>query len=75
VHAISYDKKRKDTKKRTVKKRKLTLDRTMFITMEETLFDTEHAKMTKLIRDGMAIMNATLNRENKDEEEAVSMRK
>jgi hypothetical protein len=75
MQAISYDRKRKSMMKRTVKKRKLTLDNTLFITMEETLFDTEHAKMTELIGAGMAITDATLDREKKDEEEATSMRK
>jgi hypothetical protein len=47
----------------------------LFITTEETLFDTEHAKMTELIGAGMAITDATLDREKKDEEEAAAMRK
>jgi hypothetical protein len=51
------------------------LDNTLLITTEETLFDTEHTKMTELIGDGMAITGATLDREKKDEEEATSMRK
>jgi hypothetical protein len=74
VRAIAYDRKRKVVMKRTVKKRKLTLDRTLFIATEETLFDTNNAKMTELIGVGMAITDATLDRENKDEEEANSMR-
>jgi hypothetical protein len=60
--------------KRMVKKIKITLDNTLFITMEETLFDIEHAKMTKLIGVGMAIMDAILDRSRKDEEEADAMR-
>jgi hypothetical protein len=75
VQAIAYDRKRKYVMKRMVKKRKLTLDSTLFITTEETLFDIEHAKMTELIGDGMAITDATLDREKKDEEEEAAMRK
>jgi len=61
--------------KRMVKKRKLTLDRSMLITIEETLFDIEHANMTTLIGPGMAIMDAILDIAKKDEEEEASMRK
>jgi hypothetical protein len=75
VQAIAYDRNRKVVMKRKVKKRKLTLDSTLFITMEETLFDTEHAKMTELIGDGMAITDATLDRAKMDEEEVAAMRK
>lgn len=46
----------------------------MFKTTEETLFDTEHAKMTELIGTGMAITDATFDR-LKDEDEAAAMRK
>ena len=41
IQEISYDKKRKAMMRRTIKKRKLTLDNTLLITTEETLFDTE----------------------------------
>jgi len=61
--------------KRTVKKIKLTLENTLLITTKETLFHTEHAKMTELIGEGMAITDVTLDKEKKDEEEANSMRK
>lgn len=74
MQATAYDRKRKVVMKRTVKKRKLTLYSTMFKTTEETLFDTEHAKMTELIGTGMAITDATFDR-LKDEDEAAAMRK
>jgi hypothetical protein len=61
--------------KRTIRKRKLTLDSTLFITTKETLFDTENTRMTELIRAGMAITDATLDREKRDEREVASMRK
>jgi hypothetical protein len=61
--------------RRKFKKRKLTLDSTLFITIEETLFDIECAKMTEIIGLGMAINDATLNRQKKDEREVVSVNK
>jgi hypothetical protein len=39
------------------------------------LFDTESAKMTELIGAGMAITDATLDREKRDEREVASMKK
>jgi hypothetical protein len=48
--AIAYDRKRKSIMKRTTKKRRLTLDRSILITTEEKLISTEHAKTSKLIR-------------------------
>jgi hypothetical protein len=39
------------------------------------LFDTENAKMTKLIGAGMAINDVTLDREKKDEREVATMKK
>jgi hypothetical protein len=75
IQEISYDRKIKVVMRRTVKKRKLTLDSTLLITTEETLFDTENAKMTELIRAGMAITDATLDREKRDEREVATMKK
>jgi len=75
IHAISYDRKRKFLMRRTIKKRNITLDSTLFITTEETLFDTERPKMTELIGAGMAITDATLDREKRDERELDSMKK
>ena len=75
MQATAYDRKRKVVMKRTVKKRKLTLDNTLFITMEEKSFDIEHAKMKELIGARMAIMDSTLDREKKDGEKATAMRK
>jgi hypothetical protein len=45
IQAITYDRKRKATMRRTTKKRRLTLDSTLLITTEETLLNTENAKM------------------------------
>jgi hypothetical protein len=62
IHEISYDRKMKFPMRRIVKKMKLMLDRTMFINIKEMLFYIESAKMTKLIKEGMAITDATLHR-------------
>jgi hypothetical protein len=55
--------------KRTTKKRRLTLDSSILITTEEKLIITEHAKTSKIIDAGMAITDATLDRERKYEED------
>jgi hypothetical protein len=71
IHAISYDQKRKYTVKRTTKKRRITLDHSILITIEEKLMNIDHAKTSKLIGVGMDIIDATLDREKRDEEELV----
>jgi uncharacterized protein YaeQ len=53
--------------KRTTKKRRPTLDILILITMEEKLLNTEHAKTSKIISVGMAIMEATLDIARRDE--------
>jgi hypothetical protein len=58
--------------KRTTKKRRLTLDRSILITTEEKLISTEHAKTSELIGAGMEITDATLDREKRDEEELAT---
>jgi hypothetical protein len=71
IQAISYVWKRKTIMKKTTKKRRLTLDYSILITIEEKLITTEHAKTSELISTGMAITDATLDREKRDEEELV----
>jgi hypothetical protein len=61
--------------RRTIKKRNLTLDSTLLITTKETFFDTKNANMTELIGAGMAITNATLDKEKMDEREVATMKK
>lgn len=61
--------------RRTIKKRNLILDSTLFITIEETLFDIESDNMTELIRAGMAIIDAALDMEKRDEREVAAMKK
>jgi hypothetical protein len=70
IHAISYDQKRKYIMKRTTKKRRITLYRSILITTEEKLI-TEHAKTSEFIGAWMEITYATLDKEKRDDEELV----
>jgi hypothetical protein len=72
IHAIAYDRKRKAIIQRTTKKRRITLDRSILITIEENLINIEHDKTSELIGVGMAITNATLDRAKRHEEELVT---
>jgi hypothetical protein len=58
--------------KRTTKKRRITLDSSILITTEEKFLNTKHATMSKLINAGMAIIDATLDRERRDEKELAT---
>jgi hypothetical protein len=58
--------------KRTTKKRRITLDSSILITIEDKLFSTEHAKTSEVIDAGMAITNSTLDRARKYEEELAT---
>ena len=55
--------------RRTTKKRRLTLDSSILIIMEETLLNTKHTKTYELIDIGMVITDATLDRAKRDEKE------
>jgi hypothetical protein len=72
IQVISYDRKRKNIMKRTTKKRRLTLDKSILITTEEKLLNTEHAKTSQLIGAGMAITDATLDTTRRDEKELAA---
>ena len=72
IHAIAYDQIRKYIIQRTTKKRRITLDRSILITTEENMINIEHAKTSELIGIGMAITNATLDKEKRDEEEMAA---
>jgi hypothetical protein len=72
IQAITYYQKRKAIMKRTTKKRRLTLDNSILITIEEKLINTEHVKTSELISAGMEITDATLDRARKDEEELAT---
>ena len=61
--------------KRTLKKRRLTLDSLILITTKEKLISTKHAKMFEIFSTGMPITNSTLDRERRDEKElAISLK-
>jgi hypothetical protein len=75
IHAISYDRKRKYIMKRTTNNRRITLDLSILITIEEKLINTKHAKTSELIGSGMAITDATLDRAKRDEEELAAVLK
>jgi hypothetical protein len=75
IQAITYDKKRIDVMRRKSKKRSVTLDSTLLITIEETLLNTENAKTTKMIEERMVIIDAMLDIVKRDEKELVSTKK
>jgi hypothetical protein len=72
IQAITYDQKKKYIMKRTTKKRRLTLDSLILITTEEKLLSTEHTNTSELIGVDMAITDATLDRERRDEKELAA---
>jgi hypothetical protein len=72
IQDIAYDRKKKSIMKRTIKKRRLTLESSILITTEEKLISTKHAKTSELINVGMEITNATLDRERRYEEELAT---
>jgi hypothetical protein len=72
IHSITYDQKRKAIIYRTTKKRRITLDCSILITTKENLINTKHSKMCKLIDIGMSIIDATLDRAKRDEEELAT---
>jgi hypothetical protein len=75
IQELSYERKRKVVMRRTTNKRKLTLNNTLLITTKETLFDTKNAKRNELIGACMAITDANLGRERRDEREIATMKK
>jgi hypothetical protein len=75
IQAITYDKKMKSMMRRTTKKRRCTLDSTLLVTTKETLLNTENAKTTDLIKAGMDIIDATLDRSKRDEKELADAKK
>jgi hypothetical protein len=52
IKEIYYDRKIKVVMRRTIKKRKVMLDRTLIIATKEMLFDTKNDNMTKLLEKG-----------------------
>jgi len=66
IHVIAYDQKRKAIFQRITKKRRITLDRSILVTIEENLIKTEHTITSERIDVGMAISDATLDRAKRD---------
>jgi hypothetical protein len=56
----------------TTKKRRITLEFSILITIEEKLISIDHAKTSELINVGMVITDATLDRARKDEEDLAT---
>jgi hypothetical protein len=69
IYAISYDQKRKAIVQRTVKKRRILLDHSILVTIEENLINTTDARTSELIDVGKALLDATLDRARRDEKE------
>jgi hypothetical protein len=74
IQAIVYDRKRKSIMKRITKKRRLTLDSSILTTTKENFLSIEHAKTSELIGVGMAIIDATLDRERRVGEIIINTR-
>ena len=74
IEAIAYYRKMEVVMRRTIKKRKLMLDRKIFITINEMSFDIENANMIELIRAGM-VTDATFDKEKMDAREVDAMNK
>jgi hypothetical protein len=66
---ISYDQKRKAIIQRTAKKRRITLDHSILVTIEENLINTSDARTYELIGVGKALSDVTQDRARRDEKE------
>jgi hypothetical protein len=75
IQTITYDRKRKSIMRRASKKRRLMLDSTILITIEENLLSTKNMKITELIDAAMDITDATLHQEKWDEKELATTKK
>jgi hypothetical protein len=72
---IFYDRKRKSIMRRKTKKRRLMMDNTLLINIEEKFLNTENVKTTKLIGIDMDMNDATLDQVNQDEKELATKNK
>jgi hypothetical protein len=73
VQDISYDSKRQLIVNITGKKRRITLESVVMITIKETLLDVGQSKVSELLGESMSISRATIDREREDERESNSM--
>jgi hypothetical protein len=62
IYDISYDQKRKAIIQRTTNKRRITLDHSILIIIEENLINIENAKTSELLGVGMVLSDATLDK-------------
>jgi hypothetical protein len=62
IEAITYDKKIQVSVRRTSRKRKLNLDNTMVMTVEETLLDAKKDKVNEMLGAVVAISHATIDK-------------
>jgi hypothetical protein len=60
IYAISYSQKRKAIIQRTVKKRRISLDHSILVTIEENFINTGDTWTSELIGVGKALSDATL---------------
>jgi len=74
IEAITYDKKIQVSVTRASRKRKLNLDNTMVMTVEETLLDAKKDKVNEMLGAVVAISHATIDKEREDDREVVAMR-
>jgi oligoribonuclease (3'-5' exoribonuclease) len=61
--------------KRTTKKRRIMLDSSILITIEENMINTKHTKTYEIIGVAMVITDATLDRARRDEKELAAVLK
>jgi hypothetical protein len=75
IKSIAYDRKIQVLVRITSRKRNLTLDSAMVITIEENLLDSKNAKLHELLGEGMTISHATIEKDKEDEMEVDAMRR
>jgi hypothetical protein len=71
---ISYDQKRKVIVQRTVKRRRITMDQSIVVTIEENVINTAYARMSELIDVGKSISDVAHDRSRRDEKELADTR-
>ena len=69
IYEISYIQKRRAIVQRTVKKRRILLDHSILVTIEENLINTADSQTSELIGIGKALLDATLERDRRDKKE------
>ena len=75
MYAISYDQKRKAIIQRTAKKRRITLDQSIIVVIEEKLINTTDTRMSELIGVGKSLSKATQDGARRDEKDLATTQK